>query len=102
MASFNSEQRYRVQFIPEEGLTEEEIHRGKREAARQLHAIGEYPWAGLPEDVTLPEGHVSRWKLGEGGRAELICESYAHAIQVDTFLGIVEGFYVEMEPYDGD
>ena len=95
-----SDQRYKVTFLPEDDLTEEEIKRGKAEAARQLHAIHEYPWKGLPSDVTVPEDYVSRWTTGENGRAELICDSYAHAIQVDTFLDIVEGFYVEMEPYN--
>lgn len=100
MAQYKPEQRFLVTFYPDEGLTAEEIERGKREAARQLHAINEYPWQGLPDDVKVSDSYVSRWKLGENGRAALVCESYAHAIQVDTFLGIVEGFNVDMEPWE--
>ena len=102
MTNFHADQRYRVSFFPDNNLTADEIDRGKREAARQLHAIGEYPWPGLPSDVQVSADYVNHWKTGENGRAELICESYAHAVEVDTFLGIVEGFNVDMEPYDGE
>ena len=102
MGKFNNEQRYKVTFFPEEDLTEEELHRGRKEAARQLHAIHEYPWKGLPEDIKVADDYENPWTVHDDGRAERICETYAHAIQVDTFLGIVEGYYVEMEPYDGD
>ena len=102
MGKFSSDQKYKVVFFPDDDLTAEEIDRGKREAARQLHAIGEYPWQGLPSDVTVADDYENPWTLGADGRAERICDSYAHAIQVDTFLGIVEGYNVDMDPFDGN
>ncbi len=100
MSSLNADQKYKVTFFPDEDLTEEEIVRGKKEAARQLHAIHEYPWPGLPSDIEIKSDYTNRWKTGEKGWAQLICDSYAHAMQVETFLGIVEGYNVDMEPHN--
>ena len=91
-------QKYRVIFKPDTTLSAEEIKLGQREAARQLHAIGEYPWPGLPSDVEVDPELNKLWKTWPDGSAERICDSHAHAIQVHTFLCIVENFDADMEP----
>lgn len=101
MATPRFDQKYRVTFKPDSTLSQEEILLGQREAARQLHAIGEYPWLGLPSDVQPDPELTKLWKTGPDGSAERVCDSRAHAIQVHTFLSIVENFDADMEPIEG-